>query len=147
MTRPASTPRAALFRVAVLCTASLFACGDDDSSSYDDSGRRGDVSGDDAAEDTGGPDVIVVGEGEALVTWDAPTTRSDGTPLEASAIGGYRVHYGDAPRTYQQTIDVGAVGRAHITGLSPGTTYYFAVTSYDLADRESVYSDEGSKEL
>ena len=109
------------------------------------SGCGGDGDPEDGS--NGGPDVAVVGDGEAVVSWDAPTTRSDGTALMPASLGGYRVHYGTAPRTYDTTIDVGRVTSHRITGLSAGTRYYFALTAYDISDRESDFSDEVTKDF
>ena len=95
----------------------------------------------------GGPDVVVTPEGGALVTWNAPTSRADGSALTATSIGGYRVHYGTGSRDYSTTLDVGMTDRAAISNLQPGFTYYFAVTAYDLSDRESDFSAEVSKAL
>ena len=93
------------------------------------------------------PDVEMVGEGEALVSWDAPTTRADGTELMPASLGGYRVHYGTATRTYDTTIDVGRTTSHRISGLAPDTTYFFAVTAYDISMRESDFSAEAEKAL
>jgi len=120
------------------CALVLTGCGDDDEST-EDSGT--------VIRDGAGPDVVVVGDGEALVTWEAPTTREDGTGLMAASIGGYRVHYGVASGTYDTTIDVGRTASQRITGLTVGTRYYFAVTTYDISDRESGFSDEAFKDF
>ena len=74
--------------------------------------------------------------GRATVSWDA-NTESD--------LAGYKVHYGTQPnRSYSNTIDVGNVTSYTVGNLQPGTTYYFAVTAYDLSGNESDYSEEVS---
>lgn len=123
---------AVLTRAVLLWALAIIGCGGDDDP-VDGSG--------------GGPDVVVVGDGEAVVSWDAPSTRSDGTGLMPASLGGYRVHYGTAPRTYDTTIDVGRVTSHRVTGLTTGTRYYFAVTAYDISDRESEFSEEVSKDF
>jgi len=65
--------------------------------------------------------------------WDA-NTESD--------LAGYKVYYGTASRTYGTPITLGKVTTYTVTGLTPGTTYYFAVTAYNTAGLESGYSNE-----
>ena len=110
-------------------------------------GGGGDDGDTDPGPDGSRPDVVMVGDGEALVSWDAPTTRADGTDLMPASLGGYRVHYGTATRTYDTMIDVGRVTSHRITGLEADTTYFFAVTAYDISMRESDFSDEAEKAL
>lgn len=126
---------------ALLAALVVTACGDDGATPPMDAGRDARPPDDGG----GGPDVTMIGDDEALVSWVAPETRADGAALEAGAIGGYRVHYGTAPRRYDTTLDVGRASSARVTGLSRGRTYYFAVTAYDVDDRESGYSDEAEK--
>lgn len=63
-----------------------------------------------------------------------------GTPL--LILGGYRLYYGAASRTYTNMVDAGNSTSATVTGLTAGTTYFFAVTAYDLLGLESVFSGE-----
>ncbi|MBB6634641.1 fibronectin type III domain-containing protein [Cohnella thailandensis] len=44
---------------------------------------------------------------------------------------GYKLKYGPAPGSYPNEIDVGNNLGKLVTGLTPGTTYYFAVTAYN----------------
>lgn len=46
-----------------------------------------------------------------------------------------------------QGLNVGNTTRYTVTGLDPDTTYYFAVTAYNLVGQESTYSNEDSKEM
>jgi hypothetical protein len=57
---------------------------------------------------------------------------------------GYKVYYGVASRTYTNIVDVGDVTNTTISGLVEGTTYYFAVTAYNILGMESDYSAEVS---
>lgn len=61
-------------------------------------------------------------------------------PSPALRISGYRVHYGTTPGNYSQSISVGNVSTATVSGLSPGITYYFAISAYDANGTESASS-------
>jgi hypothetical protein len=72
------------------------------------------------------------------LAWD-PNTESD--------LAGYRVYYGIASGTYGTPADVGNVTAYTLNGLTPGVTYYIAVTAYDTAANESGYSNEVSGQI
>jgi hypothetical protein len=57
-------------------------------------------------------------------------------------VAGYKIYYGVASQTYTNSIDVGKVTSAAISGFTGGTTYYFAATSYDVNGVESGFSNE-----
>jgi hypothetical protein len=87
--------------------------------------------------------------GEALslaasvqVSWQAPTTNADGTPL--TDLAGYQVYYGPSSGNYTVTLDVGNTLSVSLSGLTAGQTYYFAVTAYDTSENESARSTEVS---
>jgi len=77
------------------------------------------------------------------VSWTAPTTRSDGSPL--NDLDGFRIYYGTTSGNYTQTVTVNDENATSyvISGLTPGT-YYFAVTAFDSANNESTHSTEAS---
>ncbi|MFO0752337.1 MAG: fibronectin type III domain-containing protein [Thermodesulfovibrionales bacterium] len=77
------------------------------------------------------------------LSWDAPTTNTDGSPLERP--GRIQGLLRTAP-PYSPPVTVGNVTSYTISGLSGGT-YYFAVTAYDAAGNESSYSNEVSRVL
>jgi len=70
------------------------------------------------------------------LAWDAATPP----------VSGYRIYYGTAPGTYLQPpgqgVNVGNATTHTVTGLSSATTYYFAATSYDTSNTESILSNE-----
>lgn len=70
----------------------------------------------------------------ARLSWEAPTTREDGSAL--TNLAGYRVYYGNSSRAYDQEIDVGNTTNHVFTSLAPGK-YFFAVTAYDTNGAES----------
>ena len=85
------------------------------------------------------------GPGEAVLTWEAPLTNADGSPL--TDLVGYRVYLGTASAAYDPPVDVGSVLSHHLTGLTSAVRYYFAVTAYDTSGNESIFSNEVSKDI
>jgi len=81
---------------------------------------------------------------DATLTWTAPTTNSDGSPL--TDLAGYTVYYGNASGDYSTIIPVGNVTTYVVTGLGDGT-WYFNVTASDTAGNESVFAIECSKTI
>ena len=73
------------------------------------------------------------------LAWDAP---SDAT------VSGYRVHVGTQPGVYTQTFDVSVADTTFTftTGV-PGTTYYFAVKSFNASNVTSAFSNEVSAHI
>jgi hypothetical protein len=80
---------------------------------------------------------------QATLSWVAPTTNVDGTPL--TDLAGYKIHYGTASGNYSSAINVGNTTTSAVSNLNDGATYYFAVTAYDTSGMESAYSNEVSK--
>ena len=72
---------------------------------------------------------------QITLSWD-PNSESD--------LGGYKVYYGTASRTYGTPIDVGNVTTYPLAGLTQGQTYFITVTAYDQSKNESSYSNEVS---
>jgi large repetitive protein len=77
---------------------------------------------------------------EIALAWDPTTVYADGTP--ATNIVGYKVYAGPASRNYNSCIDVGNATTSRIAGLPDATTYYLAVTTYNVASNESAFSGE-----
>src|SRR5579859_7291644 len=63
-------------------------------------------------------------------------------PSTATDIAGYNLYYGAASRVYTNVVAVGNSTNATLSGLNPGTTYYFAATAVDTVGLESQYSAE-----
>jgi hypothetical protein len=60
-------------------------------------------------------------------------------------LSGYRLHFGQASRTYSGTIQVSApTTTATVPNLQSGLTYYFAVSAFTSNELESDYSEEVS---
>jgi PKD repeat protein len=79
---------------------------------------------------------------QVQLSWSAPTTNADGTPLRD--LAGYKVYFGLASRTYGTPIDVGNKTTYTLSGLTGGLRYYFAVKAYDTSGNNSAFSTEVS---
>ncbi len=79
--------------------------------------------------------------GSVTLTWDAPTTNADGTPL--TDLAGYKIYYRTSSGSYGTPIDVSYENATNYTvdSLSSGT-WCFVVTAYDTSLNESDYSNE-----
>lgn len=78
--------------------------------------------------------------GAASLSWEPPTTNTDGSAL--TDLAGYRIVYGVSATQLTQMIQVGNPGTSSyvIDYLAPGT-YYFAVRAYTSRGAESVDSN------
>src|SRR5271155_5814168 len=66
----------------------------------------------------------------ATLTWVAPTSYSDGTPIPSTVTLTYNIYQGTSATTLGKVATgVTAIPDAISTGLSDGQTYYFAVTA------------------
>lgn len=89
----------------------------------------------------GGTGSGVGATGNATLNWAAPASRSDGTALALSEIGGFRIHYGSSAGNYPNTLDVPDPNASSVTVTNiPVGDYYFVMTAYDTSGRESGYS-------
>lgn len=84
--------------------------------------------------------------GSATLSWQPPTTRTDGSPL--TNLAGYRIRYGTSPASYPNLIGIpnGGLTSAVIENLPP-STYYFVISAYDTTGAESVNSSAVSKTI
>ena len=106
------------------------------------------------AEDTAGATAsrsIVVNResgqpGSATLSWTAPTTRTDGSPL--TNLSGYKIFYGRMSGIYDYQIDINNPGVLTyvIENLASGD-WYFALTAYDSAGVESDRSNEVVRQI
>jgi hypothetical protein len=79
--------------------------------------------------------------GSATLTWLAPTSNVDETPI--TDLAGFNIYYGTAPGAYDNVININNPGISSyvIENLTANTTYHFAVTAVDMAGNESTYSN------
>lgn len=84
--------------------------------------------------------------GTATVTWVAPTTNTNGTPL--TDLAGFRVFVGQSSTSFPQSHETrnAAARSLPITGLASGT-WYFMVRPFNSNDKESSDSNVVQKTL
>jgi len=75
--------------------------------------------------------------GSVTLSWDAPTTNLDGTPL--TDLAGYKVYYGRTSSNYSNSVAIPSGTLVHISDLDLGE-WCFSVTAYDTAFNESGFS-------
>ncbi|MFV2004847.1 MAG: VCBS domain-containing protein [Gammaproteobacteria bacterium] len=80
---------------------------------------------------------------DVTLSWVAPAEREDNKPISLSEIAGYKIYYGTAQGSYNNSIDIndGTATGYTFTSFSAGT-YYFVITTRDVDGRESQYSTE-----
>jgi hypothetical protein len=92
------------------------------------------------------PPPPVAASGRAALAWNAPTLRTDGTPL--TNLAGFRIYYGQHPDALTQRIEVTdpAATAASVENLASGT-WYFAASAVDSEGQESYLSGTVSKTI
>lgn len=90
--------------------------------------------------------VATAATGSAKLTWVAPTTNTDGSPL--TNLAGYKVRYGKSAGALNQVLDVSNPGTttATVGGLSTGT-WYFTLSAYTNVGVESAQTSPVSKTI
>jgi hypothetical protein len=89
--------------------------------------------------------VVIIREGGAsgsvTLSWAAPTTREDGTPL--TDLAGYYIRYGRMSKIYDEEIKIENPGIVTyvVESLHPGK-WYFVASAYDSSGQESDLSNE-----
>jgi fibronectin type 3 domain-containing protein len=87
----------------------------------------------------------VTASGSATLSWNAPTTNTDGTPF--TDLSDYKIYYGTQSGNYTTTVNLGTATTYVANNLASGSTYYFAVTVVSSSGEESGYSNEVSKTI
>jgi hypothetical protein len=84
--------------------------------------------------------------GSATLSWQPPTTRTDGTPL--TNLAGYHIRYGTTNSNYPNVITIpnGGLTSAVVESLPPAT-WYFVISAYDSTGAESANSSPVSKTI
>jgi hypothetical protein len=63
-------------------------------------------------------------------------------PSTDPTVVGYNLYFGGTSGTYTNMINAGNVTNTTISGLIPGTTYYFVATTYSSLGVQSPFSNE-----
>lgn len=84
--------------------------------------------------------------GTATLSWQAPTTDTNGAPL--TNLAGYRIYYGTSATALSDTVQLTSVGLQTyvIQNLTSGT-WYFAVVAVASTGIESALSNVVSKTI
>jgi hypothetical protein len=84
--------------------------------------------------------------GSIALSWSAPATNSDGTPI--TDLAGYRVYYGTASGYYTDNVTITnpSTLSATISNL-PADTYFVIVRAFNSVNAESQASAEVSKTI
>jgi len=87
-----------------------------------------------------------INPGEATLSWNRPSTNTDGTPL--TNLAGYKIYFGTSPSDMYRVVTVSnpATVELEISNLSVAT-WYFAVAAYNTDGTESTLSPIGSKTI
>jgi len=88
--------------------------------------------------------VQAVANGSATLSWQPPTTNTNGSAL--TNLAGYKVYWGTSPGNYSGSTTVMNPGLTSyvVGGLTPNT-YYFAVTALNGSGTESTFSNSANK--
>ena len=79
--------------------------------------------------------------GDSLLSWTAPTTRTDGALLPATEIGGYRVYHGSVDNDLTLLAELANTPTTYTHVNAVVGTHYYAVTTFDTVGNESGYSN------
>jgi len=81
-----------------------------------------------------------VGSSSATLSWEAPTSNTNGSPL--TDLAGYRIYYGISATDLSRTVDITSIGMQTyvIDDLSAGT-WYFVITAVTSGGAESTPSN------
>jgi hypothetical protein len=99
-----------------------------------------------SASTTATPSNLPTGPGSATLSWEAPTTTTQGVTL--TNLAGYRIYYGVYSNDLSQTVQLNGVGLQTymIDNLGTGT-WYFAIKAVTSTGVESQMSNVVSKTI
>jgi hypothetical protein len=140
MPTSARLPRPAAAALALLGLMALCGCGGGSSAG---SGGTGGSSSGGGGSSSGGSSGTTTGS--ASLSWTAPTTNSDGSPL--ADLSGYHIHYGSSADLLTSQIDVDSSTTSYMVNNLIAGTWYFAVTAVNSIGLESDLSNTASKTI
>jgi len=84
--------------------------------------------------------------GAATISWEAPITNTDGTPL--TDLAGYRIYYGSSPESLGHSVQIKTIGlQTYVIDDLQSGTWYFAVMAVTSDGSESNLSNIVSKTI
>ena len=90
--------------------------------------------------------VVLNSNGTALLSWMPPTENTDGSQL--GDLAGYRIHYGTAPGSYTDVVDIDTPGlSSYLIENLASSTWFFSMTAVNASGIESEFSAEVSKTI
>jgi fibronectin type 3 domain-containing protein len=123
-----------ILTITLLSTLALLsACEYSGSSSSEKTSAQG-TAGTGTNQSTAGTDSV-------SLSWIPPTTRADGSTLQAHELAGYRIYMGTSSSSLQPLLDLDdeTISQYTVEKLQSGE-YYFAVSAYDTDGLESQLS-------
>ena len=113
----------------------------------DNSGGNDGQATSNTTDNGGSNDEQVTSTGSFSLSWTAPATRQDGSPISLAEINGYKVYYGSNPDDFPTSVDIddGSATSATVSDVPVGD-YYIVMTTYDSAGRESPQSGVVTKQ-
>lgn len=84
--------------------------------------------------------------GRATLSWEAPTQRTDGSPL--TNLAGFKIYYGTSSGNLNNVIQIADPGaRSRVVDNLTIGTWFFAASAYDQSGIESTRSNVASKTI
>lgn len=85
--------------------------------------------------------------GSANLSWQAPLQYTDGSPLPASDLAGFRIYRGSSASTLSRVAEVDGRATTFVVQNLGSGVHYFAVTAVTVGGVESTRSTVGSKTI
>jgi hypothetical protein len=90
--------------------------------------------------------VVAIASGSATLTWQPPTTNTDGSQL--ANLAGYKIYWGKTQGNFTNSVTLTNPGlTSYVVAQLTAGTWYFAATAVNAQGIESVYSNVASKTL
>ena len=94
---------------------------------------------------SGTGNTTTTGKAATKLSWVAPSSRADNSPISLSEIAGYRIYYKSSNGTFQPVVDINDAYTTEVdidTSLLPTDAVAVVMTTVDSDGRESNYSAE-----
>lgn len=81
------------------------------------------------------------------LSWTAPVSRTDGTSISMTEIGGYRIRYGAQKSNLNKIIIISSAVQNNYSATMPSGLYYLSISAYDTNGIEGPQSATISKTI